>query len=188
MARFYPDREERDRKVVIRKGRENYLCLLTLDDALSGVSASPRFATALGLMARWAEASPEGDLTGPAFPAWLTDLLGHGSTLGLADRRGECIHSACRHYTKCFVEKSRTRSRQADIIVANHALVMVSAAMAALVPQGEDNRGPGRIVFDEGHHVFDAADSAFSTAFSGSETADLRRWIRGQEGNPLARL
>ena len=187
MGRFYPDREERDRKVVIRKGRENYLCLLNLDDALSGVSASPRFATALGLMARWAEASPEGDLTGPAFPAWLTDLLGHGSTLGLADRRGECIHSACRHYTKCFVEKSRTRSRQADIIVANHALVMVSAAMAALVPQGEDNRGPGRIVFDEGHHVFDAADSAFSTAFSGSETADLRRWIRGQEGNRKSR-
>src|SRR5262249_1835605 len=36
--------------------------------------------------------------------------------------------------------------------------------------------------FDEGHHLFDAADSAFSAALSGSEMAELRRWIRGPEG------
>jgi len=37
------------------------------------------------------------------------------------------------------------------------------------------------VVFDEGHHLFDAADAAFSTALSGQETAELRRWIRGSE-------
>ena len=51
MARYYPDREERDAKVVIRKGRENYLCLLNFEDALSSVPAMPRHAIALGLMA-----------------------------------------------------------------------------------------------------------------------------------------
>lgn len=187
MGRFYPDREERDRKVVVRKGRENYLCLLNLEDALETARANPRYATALGLMARWAEANPEGDLTGAGFPAWLVDLLGYGPTMGLADRRGECIHSACRHYNKCFVEKSRLRSREADIIVANHALVMITAAMASLVTEGEGSTTPTRYVFDEGHHVFDAADSAFATAFSGQETADLRRWIRGQEGQRKSR-
>jgi hypothetical protein len=39
-----------------------------------------------------------------------------------------------------------------------------------------------RIVFDEGHHLFDAADSAFSACLSGQEAAELRRWIRGPEG------
>jgi ATP-dependent DNA helicase DinG len=39
-----------------------------------------------------------------------------------------------------------------------------------------------RIVFDEGHHLFDAADSAFSAALSGAESAEMRRWIRGPEG------
>ena len=187
MGRFYPDRDERDRKVVIRKGRENYLCLLNLEDALETARSNPRYAPALGLMARWAESNPEGDLTGSGFPAWLIDLLGHGPTMGLADRRGECIHSACRHYSKCFVEKSRLRSHDADIIVANHALVMITAAMAALVPGGDGGTSPTRYVFDEGHHVFDAADSAFATAFSGHETADLRRWIRGQEGQRKGR-
>ena len=39
-----------------------------------------------------------------------------------------------------------------------------------------------RYVFDEGHHVFDAADSAFSAHLSGAEMAELRRWLRGAEG------
>jgi ATP-dependent DNA helicase DinG len=42
-------------------------------------------------------------------------------------------------------------------VVANHALVMVQAALGG----GEDGR-PLRLVFDEGHHLFDAADAAFS--------------------------
>lgn len=191
MARFYPERDVRDAKVVIRKGRENYLCLLNLDDALSSLPATPKLATALGLMARWAEANPDGDLTGSGFPAWLVDLLGQGPTMGLADRRGECIHSACRHFQKCFVERSRQRSRRADIVVANHALVMIGAAMDALVPKaaggGDGSALPTRYIFDEGHHVFDAADSAFSTTFSGTEAADLRRWIRGQEARQKSR-
>ena len=72
----------------------------------------------------------DGDLTGATFPAWLTDLAGRAQTVGLADRRGECIHSACTHYNRCFVEKSMRRSRRADIVISNHALVMINAAYA----------------------------------------------------------
>ena len=38
-----------------------------------------------------------------------------------------------------------------------------------------------RYVFDEGHHLFDAADSAFSLYLSAQEAAELRGWIRGAE-------
>ena len=37
-------------------------------------------------------------------------------------------------------------------------------------------------MFDEGHHLFDAADSAFAACLSGAEAAEMRRWIRGPEG------
>ena len=47
-------------------------------------------------------------------------------------------------------------------------------------PSGREARS--RFVFDEGHHIFDAADGAFSTHLSAVETAELRRWIRGAEG------
>jgi len=177
LSRLYPDAIERSKKVVLRKGRENYLCLLNLEEALIQMPGQPRRATALGLMARWAGASDDGDLTGASFPAWLTDLLGRAQTAGLADRRGECIHAACQHYNKCFIEKSIRRAKRADIVITNHALVMINAAFAGQ----DDKRRPTRYVFDEGHHVFDAADSAFASYLSGQETAELRHWVRGAE-------
>ena len=185
LTRLYPDPADWSRKVVIRKGRENYLCLLNLEEALGQLAGAPRRGTALGLMARWAGATNDGDLTGASFPAWLTDLAGRAQTVGLADRRGECIHSACSHYNRCFVEKSVRRSRRADIVISNHALVMINAAYAPPPDPNDERSGerrrPMRYVFDEGHHLFDAADSAFSLYLSAQEAAELRGWIRGAE-------
>jgi ATP-dependent DNA helicase DinG len=129
----------------------------------------------LGLLSRWALNSRDGDMVGGDLPAWLLDLLGRGRITRLADRRGECIYSACEHYRKCFVERTIRRARQADIVIANHALVMVQAAMGGL----DDATRPLRYVFDEGHHLFDAADGAFAAHLSGIEASDLRRWLLG---------
>jgi ATP-dependent DNA helicase DinG len=113
--------------------------------------------------------------------------MAQASAANLVDRRGECVHAACPHYRTCFVEKAIRASRRADIVIANHALVLSHAAFdGARAARGQkaDNETASlkRIVFDEGHHLFDAADSAFSAALSGAESAELRRWIRGPEG------
>ena len=182
--RLYPDPMEKRRKMVLRKGRENYLCLLNYEEAVAGLAMRPGEAVALGLTARWIGATRDGDIVGGGdFPGWLADAAGRGRALGLADRRGECVHSACPHYRKCFIEKSVRRARRARIVVANHALVMVQAALGGL----DDSSLPTRYVFDEGHHVFDAADGAFSLLLSGRETADLRRWILGVENGGRGR-
>ncbi len=177
LDRLYPDPVAKALKVVVRKGRENYLCLLNLEEAIRTLAMQPQYATALGLMARWARATRDGDLQGGDFPAWLSDILGRGRTLGLADRRGECVYSACPHYNKCFIERSVRRARRARIVVANHALVMIQAALGGV----DDAHVPTRYVFDEGHHVFDAADGAFSAHLSALEAVELRRWLLGAE-------
>ena len=175
---LYPDPETKARQVVIRKGRENYLCLLNLEEVAGRFTTlKRRNAVGIALTARWVQATRDGDLGGD-FPAWLVDLVGVGATLGLADRRGECIYSACSHYSRCFVEHSVRKARRARLVVANHALVMIQAAMGG----GDDSSLPTRYVFDEGHHVFDAADSAFAAHLSGREMAELRRWLLGNEG------
>jgi ATP-dependent DNA helicase DinG len=178
LDRLHRDSAEKRRRVVIRKGRENYLCLLNFQEAVMRTGLLPENAVGLGLLARWALASRDGDMIGGDLPAWLLDLLGRGRISRLADRRGECIYSACEHYRKCFVERTIRRARTADIVIANHALVMVQAAMGGL----DDATRPTRYVFDEGHHLFDAADSAFGAHLSGVECSDLRRWILGAEG------
>ena len=183
MDRLFPDAAEKRSRVVVRKGRENYLCLLNLDDAVRGLQTQPHQAIPLGLMARFTAATRDGDLVGGDFPSWLTELLGDRFTTSLADQRGECIYSACGHYQKCFIEKAVRRARQADLVVANHALVMVQAALGGL----DDNMMPQRYVFDEGHHLFDAADKAFAAHLSGMEGEELRRWLRGAEAGRVSR-
>ena len=180
LDRLFPSPEAKARRVVVRKGRENYLCLLNLEEAVAGLLARARDGVALGLIARWAAATRDGDLTGGDFPAWLVELFGARPTLALADRRGECIYSACPHYGRCFIERSIRKARQAEIVIANHALVLVQAAFAG--DPGEEPWLPTRYVFDEGHHVFDAADNAFAAHLTGMEAAELRRWLVGAEG------
>jgi ATP-dependent DNA helicase DinG len=186
---LFPQAAERARKVVVRKGRENYICLLNYQEACNAAALSGGDVVVLGLVARWVRATRDGDMTGGDFPAWLPTLFAASpsATAGLTDRRGECIHAGCAHYRVCFIEKAVRGSRRADIVIANHALVMTQAAYdgarAARGAAGDSETAAlRRIVFDEGHQLFDAADSAFSAVLSGMEAAEMRRWIRGPEG------
>ncbi|QYC09550.1 ATP-dependent DNA helicase [Brevundimonas nasdae] len=189
---LWPDPAERRKKAVIRKGRENYLCVLNLQDMVQAAQLGNGDLIGLALAGRWAVHTRDGDMTGGDFPGWLPGLFAlpaaHAAgAANLVDRRGECVHAACPHYRTCFVEKTIRASRKADIVVANHALVLTQAAFdGARSARGQKQDGETaalkRIVFDEGHHLFDAADSAFSACLSGQEAAELRRWIRGPEG------
>ncbi len=180
--RAWPDtREDGSQPVVVRKGRENYLCLLNLEDALQGGFAG-RAAILAQLVARWAAYTQDGDMIGGDLPGWLGTLFRKRGIAALTDQRGECVYAGCPHYRKCFIERSARASVCADLVIGNHALVMVNAA------RGRDvAHRPTRIVFDEGHHVFQAADSTFATALSGSETIELRRWVIGPERNSRGR-
>ena len=177
--KLFANPEERKRKIVVRKGRENYLCLLNLEDALQGAFAG-RAAILAQLVGRWAAYSKDGDMVGGDLPGWLPSLFRRAGATALTDRRGECVYAGCPHYRRCFIERAERASRDADLVIANHALVMVNAAR-----QRED--APGRILFDEGHHLFDAADSTFAVAFGGQEAIEMRRWIVGPEGRSRGR-
>jgi ATP-dependent DNA helicase DinG len=176
-----PRRTDGSAPVVVRKGRENYLCLLNLEDALQGGFTS-RAAILAQLVARWAAYSQDGDMIGGDLPGWLPTLFRQRGVTALTDRRGECVYAGCPHYRKCFIERASRASAQADLVIANHALVMVNAA------RGRDAaQRPTRIVFDEGHHVFEAADSTFAAALTGAETIELRRWVIGPERDSKGR-
>ena len=180
--RAWPERRpDGTQPVVVRKGRENYLCLLNLEDALQGGFAG-RAAILAQLVARWAAYTRDGDMIGGDLPGWLGTLFRQRGIASLTDRRGECVYAGCPHYRKCFIERASRASAGADLVVANHALVMVNAA------RGRDVAArPTRIVFDEGHHVFDAADSTFAAALTGAEMIELRRWVIGPEKNARGR-
>ena len=179
--RLFPDALERRQKVVVRKGRENYLCLLNLEDALQG-GFQNRAAVLAQLVARWAQYSRDGDMVGGDLPGWLTTLFRRAGSTALTDRRGECVYAGCPHYRKCFIERAARASESAEIVIANHALVMILAQRRT-----DEGHPLGRIIFDEGHHLFDAADSTFAAALTGQEAIELRRWIIGPESKARGR-
>ena len=177
--RLFPDAETRKTRIVIRKGRENYLCLLNLEDAMQG-AFSGRAAILAQLVGRWAAYTKDGDMVGGDLPGWLPSLFRRAGASALTDQRGECVYAGCPHYRKCFIERAERAGREADLVIANHALVMVNAA------RGRPD-APSRIIFDEGHHLFEAADSTFSAALTGREAIEMRRWIVGPEGKSRGR-
>ena len=226
LDRMYPNPALKEQKVVIRKGRENYLCLMNMEESVTGIAQTlghvggahiegrtdrktektavnhadktdkdadkdeknrtkigtgphTRAKDTLGLilMARWAAASRAGELVGGDCPGWLRELAGIRLSQNLAVRRGECWHGACPHYGTCFAEKMARKAPHAEVVVANHAFVMTQTLLSGDMEQTP----PTHFVFDEGHHLFDAADSAYAVCLSGLETRDLRRWILGAE-------
>lgn len=199
---IYPNIQSKQASTVIRKGRENYMCLLNFEEwAGKAIHQSGAQAVVAGLLARWGMNTLDGDMVGGDLPSWLLPLLTHRTSdaanrlsINLTDTRGECIHGACSHYSKCFIEKSKRRANRAELVISNHALVMHNLAYDGFMKQhnaakpklvqvdGEEveTQRP-RLVFDEGHHLFDAADSCFAAHLTGLEMADLRRWLRGAE-------
>ncbi|MET0268916.1 MAG: ATP-dependent DNA helicase [Sphingomonas sp.] len=179
--RAFPHPGEHKVRVVVRKGRENYLCLLNLEDALQG-GFQGRAAVLAQLVARWAAYSKDGDMVGGDLPGWLPTLFRRAGSTALTDRRGDCVYAGCPHYRRCFIERSARAAEGADLVIANHALVMILAQR-----RREEGIPFTRLVFDEGHHLFDAADSTFAAALTGQEAIELRRWIIGPEAKARGR-
>ncbi len=172
---IFPDPETKKSKVTVRKGRENYLCLLNYEEALKKIS--PNYVLLVGLIARYIYKTQDGDLNGPNFAGWIEDLVGYEALSSLCDKRGECIYNSCPHYKKCFIEKVINKTKTSKIVITNHALLMNLAQK-----DKEDNDClPFYYIFDEGHHLFNASDNAFSSALSVLECYEIRRWVLGSE-------
>mgnify|MGYP003474283621 CR=1 FL=1 len=87
-------------------------------------------------------------MIGGDLPGWLGTLFRSRAIRSLTDQRGECIYAACPHYRKCFIERSARAGRKADIVIANHALVLHQAAVdhaLGVAATSEEEAAPGGI-------------------------------------------
>ena len=177
---LYPDTKHRNQRVVLCKGRENYLCVSRFKILSQQVGRDARLLKSMVLIARWAEHSMDGDINGKDFPSWLSAVVDYDGNilnkLTLKYDVGE-THSGC-GYDTCFVDLPTKRARHADIVITNHAFVLYRAVRQY---QNSETDMMPHIVFDEGHHLFDACDSAFSVAFGAWEAFRLRRFIITKE-------
>ncbi len=158
------------RKVVLLKGRANYLCKQRLErNRQDGRFVSRQLVTQLQVIDEWAGQTHSGDISE------LSDVAEDSAIWPqVTSTADNCLSQDCPFFKDCFVMKARQQALTADIVVVNHHLFFADMALQ------EDGFGellPGAdvIVFDEAHHLPDIAAQFFSTTLSGRQLIELAR-------------
>jgi len=143
----------------LAKGRGNYLCLRRLDFAfrrhqsLFGPSSYE-----LDELRQWAEKTTDGSLSDLAF------LPSRTTWDKVKSEHGNCRGRKCPRYRECFYRRARKSWDQADLIVANHALLFSDLTLKeegiGLLPEYQT------VVIDEAHNIERVAEEHFGVDIS----------------------
>ncbi|WP_027960990.1 ATP-dependent DNA helicase DinG [Halomonas halodenitrificans] len=171
-----------DFRYALAKGRGRYVCVARLDQALDGGEENPT-------LSMFEQALDSGGDDFQALVKAMGDAYGNGRWEGDRDSWPEaikdehwrrltvdhrqCTNRRCGHFGACAFFRARRDMEQADIIVANHDLVLADLSLGGGVVLPD----PGDCihVFDEGHHLPDKALNHFASRFG--VNAGLR-WLR----------
>ncbi|ARD40794.1 ATP-dependent DNA helicase DinG [Edwardsiella ictaluri] len=86
----------------------------------------------------------------------LHDNLDDGLWAKMSTDRASCLNRSCSHFRHCPFFLARREIESADVVVANHALVMAALESESVLPPPKDLL----LVLDEGHHLPDVARDA----------------------------
>lgn len=158
------------------KGMGNYLCLDLLDEerAFQSLVRQPAFAEMEQLLGDFGAWDGDLDLLPVALP---NDTRGR-----LAADNDRCAWRGCPHFSDCYVKHMRDVAREAQIIVVNHTLLLIDAAMGGFLLPERDV-----IVIDEAHHLEEEATRAFTITVTPGRVESLMRQKRLRDNtDPLA--
>ena len=158
---------------VLMKGRGNYLCKQSLDNAKSDLflMSDPQFAR----VKRWAA---RGDCTGDladlpfSFSAW-NEITSTAET---------CRGKECFYYSDCHYYQMRFAASESKLIVVNHALFLADLAMRLEDPNSGVLPAYDHVVFDEAHHLEDVATKTFGIEFNSRRLVNLAERIKHLRG------
>lgn len=168
----------REPRTQVLKGRSNYVCLLRVRDQAGPGQDSLLGGAELVDVVRDSAVDATSALGAEvlALREWADQQASDG---GLADRDDAPSHSprawaqvsvpvreclganSCPYGAECFVEASRARARQADLVVTNHALLAINAMHGGTaLPE----HGP--VIVDEAHELVNRVTGAASSELS----------------------
>ena len=141
-----------DPRVVLLKGRANYLCREKWEHARGDLALFER--PEMSKLRRWANETITGDRSDVPFR--LDGLLWERF-----DADGDdCIGEACAHFDDCFYYRRRRDAEAADIIVVNHAIFFIDAIAGGLLPAYD------YAILDEAHTCEDIAMNVLTASLS----------------------
>ncbi|WP_460771154.1 ATP-dependent DNA helicase [Mariniluteicoccus flavus] len=173
-------------RAAILKGRSNYACLLRVRDQAEDQDAllgSGEVVEALRASGQTSESVVGAEVL--ALRDWAEGELTDG---GLADRDDAPTHGAkawaqvsvpvreclgaqrCPYGEQCFVEKSREKARESDLVVTNHALLAIDAMHGGTALPEHDH-----VIIDEAHELVSRVTGAASAELSPQQVERVGR-------------
>ncbi len=163
----------RDVDVAVLKGRQNYLCRKSLHTLALPLFRTAEDATEYERLQDWIETTETGDRAELAFEPRPTLW----SELAVGPDR--CAGRRCPFLGSCFSEQARDRAREAEVVVANHALYFADLALRAKTGAGAGILPDhDAVVFDEAHRLEEGAAAWFGGRVS---LGGLRQLLRDVE-------
>ena len=172
-------------RVVMMKGRANYLCrhklvALRSQPILSGLEEIDQYRQ----IAEWEQKTETGDR------AEIAGLPEASALWAKLDARSDaCLGQTCPSYQRCFITEMRRAALEADIIIVNHHLFFADLSVkreAAGAPDAGILPEAAAVVFDEAHELEEVASSYFGLSVSNVRFEELARdtetMLRGKEG------
>lgn len=155
-------------RAALLKGRNNYLCLYRMENALAYRKGHAREETAmLEKVSHWSRNTRSGDtseMTGvaEASPLWM-------QVTSTADN---CLGQECPKLADCFLVKARRTAQEAEVLVVNHHLVWADWALKTdgfgeLLPKAEV------VVIDEAHQFAETAANFLSLTITSRQVNEL---------------
>lgn len=131
-------------KVALVKGRSNYLCRRRWDHWLKESGTSPEgFPFAVQVL-NWLSTTTTGDRS--ELNLFKTDYQLWSQVSGDNE---SCLGSRCQYHQKnCFITKARRLAEEADLLIANHALILADMKLDNKVLPAYEV-----LVVDEAHHL-----------------------------------
>lgn len=101
----------------------------------------------------------------------------------MRSEKSSCSHN-CIHYKNCVFIQSRNELKKADLIVANHAMVVADLDTNSILP-APDN---ALYIFDEGHHLHSTFRNAQQSTASMKHLTQLSTKLADQLTHAILRL
>lgn len=157
--------------LAVFKGRTHYLCMRKLAQENAGADFGTPQGELEAYMAlmRWVVDTPAGNREELAFSNRMSDVWHR-----VQSETETCIHKRCPFFQDCYYFRARGAAYEADIVVTNHALVLSDLKAEHRVLPRYD-----KVVFDEAHHLEEAATKHLGSEVSAPQIAiSLGRILR----------
>jgi ATP-dependent DNA helicase DinG len=167
-------------KYSLVKGMGNYLCLLRTETVADGLLelADDDEIDAFRSIAEWSKVTKDGSLSDLSFTP--TEAIWDK----VSAESESCLRVRCPHYSNCFFYKARREISSSRILVVNHHLLFSDLSIKGASEESEVGILPAfrRVIFDEAHHIVDAATSHFGMSATKYGIIRLLRRLKRKGG------